>query len=145
MQLIPLSNESPNQSQDEHVLSEHEPNDHLYSLGRFISTTNSGSRFLIPENNTGSQSISDSSSPVPNCSSSSTTMPLPPRRQTLSAEIPRVSPSILSEQGSGSGSDPLLESFMEAQDISPTTLPPRSNTLPIIKEVRKVFHVRNIV
>lgn len=39
IQLIPLSNLSPNTSADEHCLSDTEHPEHLYSLGRFVAVT----------------------------------------------------------------------------------------------------------
>lgn len=126
---MPLSNESPNQSQDEFVVSENEPNNHLYSLGKFIHTGLHGRRLIIQSQNT---------TPSPADAGTS----IPPRRVTVAA-TPAGLANIREAAGSGSGSDfvspPLIESSLEAQAVpdvaeevaATAALPPRSQTVTL--------------
>lgn len=117
LELVPLSNESPNHSQDEYVAAENEPNNHLYSLGRFVHTGLHSRRLMVHQSqSTESPAGSDLCSTPP-----SSNTPLPPRQHVpSSANVPGTGTGGSAvEQGSGSGSD-VTSSLQESSVESPT-------------------------
>lgn len=131
---MPLSNESPNQSQEEFVVSENEPNNHLYSLGKFVHIGLHRRHLIVQSQNT-------TSSPAESTS-------IPPRRVTVAATQAGLA-NIREVAGSGSGSEftspPLIESSLEVQAVpgaaenaaTTAALPPQSHTVTLPSSTTK--------
>ena len=137
---MPLSNESPNQSQDEYVVAENEPNNHLYSLGKFMHTGLHGRRLMVQ--------AATAAAP-----SSSTT--LPPRRVTVATAPTGLANIHEGESGSG-GEAQAVESSLEFQAISRDSvprdsvinapddaLPPRCHTVTAISRTKPKLVSKN--
>ena len=129
LQLVPLCNDSPNQSQEEYVVAENEPNNHLYSLGKFIHTGLHGRRLIVQSQNT------VAATPTPAANTSAAAVPLPPRRVTVpSAGAAAVDLAEIREARSDSGTDNVtpLDSLVEVAALpEEDTLPPRSHTMTL--------------
>ena len=120
LELVPLSDDSLGHSQDEYVVTENEPNNHLYSLGKFVHC-GPHRRCQLLESDL-------SSSP-----STSSTL-LPPRRTTAPSCSANTVVKGTVDVGTGSGSGSDVTSSMHVESTSKVVQPEgtskRGDTLP---------------
>lgn len=100
LELVPLSEEGLNQSQEEFVPAENEPNNHLYSLGKFVHA-GLNSRRLVTNCNT---SHATPSPPEASNSPPTSSGALPPRQKTV-GPLTRHTTAVSDVAESGSGSE----------------------------------------